>query len=104
MRSARLSTEPGQLQLQRDTAVHPPGDLAALVLHPELGVPVESKFALFCADNAESIVLHATWILWLANLKAADPEIQSYADALSKKLLELFPKGHPYADSGGPTQ
>jgi hypothetical protein len=89
----------------RDTAVHPPGDLAAPALHPELGVPVESKFALFRADNAEIVVYAATWIIWnLANGKAKDPQIQSYADGLSQRLSEVFPTGHPYEGTGGPTQ
>ena len=37
-------------------AVHPLGNVAAPVLHPELQVGVEWRFELFRADNAEAIV------------------------------------------------
>jgi hypothetical protein len=102
-RSKRLRLE--EIYRVRDLAVHPSGEVAAPALHPELGVAVERRLALFRADNAEIIVYMATWILWnLANVKAKEPQVQNYIDGLSERLSELFPSGHPYEGSGGPTK
>jgi hypothetical protein len=68
----------------RDMAVHPLGNVAAPVLHPELQVGVEWRFALFRADNAEAIVGGARSVVHelVAKGKPSTPEIQSYVDGL----------------------
>jgi len=83
----------------RDLAVHPSGKIEAPILHPELGVGVEWRFAHFRAHNAELVVNAATWILWdLANGgKPVDPEIKKYTDGLRQRLAVLFPSGHPFS-------
>jgi hypothetical protein len=85
----------------RDLAVHPSGKIEAPILHPELGVGVEWRFAYFSADNAELLVNAATWILWqLAYMgKPKDPEIQGYIAGLRPRLGDLFPTGHPSSSS-----
>ena len=81
----------------RDFAVHPSGKIQAPILHPEMDVGVEWRFACFRAYNAELIVYAATRILWdLANNgKPTDKKISEYAGVLHQRLLELFPHGHP---------
>ncbi|MBZ5524318.1 MAG: hypothetical protein LAP21_18940 [Acidobacteriia bacterium] len=81
----------------RDLAVHPSGKIQAPILHPEINVGVEWRFAYFRAHNAELIVNTATWILWnLAHAgKPKDSKIQEYMIALRQRLAELFPAGHP---------
>jgi hypothetical protein len=83
----------------RDLAVHPSGKIEAPVLHPELGVGVEWRFAYFRAQTAESIVNAATWILWdLSNGgNPKEPDIQRYIDGLKVRLAGLFPAGHPFS-------
>jgi hypothetical protein len=83
----------------RDLAVHPSGKIQAPILHPELGVGVEWRFAYFRAHNAELVVNAATWILWdLVNGgKPEDQEIRKYIDALRQRLAVLFPDGHPFS-------
>jgi len=83
----------------RDLAVHPSGKIQAPILHPELGVGVEWRFAYFRAHNADLVVKAATWILWdLVNGgKPKDKEIQKYIDVLQRRLAALFPDGHPFS-------
>ena len=83
----------------RDLAVHPSGKIEAPILHPEINVGVEWRFAYFRAHNAELIVNAATRILWdLAHGgKPKDSKIQEYMAALRQRLAELFPTGHPTA-------
>lgn len=83
----------------RDLAVHPSGKIEAPILHPELNVGVEWRFAYFRAHNAELIVNAATWILWdLAHGgKPKDSTIREYMAGLRQRLTELFPRGHPTA-------
>lgn len=83
----------------RDLAVHPSGKIEAPILHPELNVGVEWRFAYFRAHNAELIVNAATWILWdLAHGgKPKDIKIAEYMAGLQQHLAELFPSGHPTA-------
>jgi hypothetical protein len=83
----------------RDLAVHPSGKVEAPILHPELGVGVEWRFACFSAHNAELVVNAATWILWdLAyGGKPKDPEIQRYINGLRPSLAVLFPGGHLFS-------
>ena len=68
----------------RDMAVHPLGNVAAPVLHPELQVGVEWRFELFRADNAEAIVGAARSVVHelVAKGNPSTPEIQSYVDGL----------------------
>ncbi len=65
-------------------AIHPSGNVAAPVLHPELQVGVEWRFALFRADNAKAIVQTVQSIVHelLAKGKPSTPEIQRYVDGL----------------------
>lgn len=81
----------------RDLAVHPSGRMEAPIVHPELGVGVEWRFAYFRAANAELIVNAALRILWeLAYQgKPRHPEIQKYIDGLRPRLAELLPHGRP---------
>ena len=80
----------------RDLAVHPSGKIEAPILHPEINVGVEWRFAYFRAHNAELIVNAATRILWdLAHAGKPDSKIQEYMAALRQQLEELFPTGHP---------
>jgi hypothetical protein len=83
----------------RDLAVHPSGRIEAPVLHPELGVGVEWRFAYFRAENAEQLVNAATWILWdLSNGgNPKDPEVQRYIEGLRSRLAVVMPNGHPFA-------
>jgi hypothetical protein len=83
----------------RDLAVHPSGRIQAPILHPELNVGVEWRFAFFRAYNAELIVNAATWVLWdLAHEgKPKDSKIEEYIASLRQRLTELFPDGHPTA-------
>lgn len=81
----------------RDLAVHPSGKIEAPVVHPELDVGVEWRFAYFRAANAEALVNAATAIVWdLANNgKPTDEGIRKYMLALRARMAELFPAGHP---------
>jgi hypothetical protein len=83
----------------RDLAVHPSGKIEAPILHPEINVGVEWRFAYFRAHNAELVVNAATWILWdLAHGgKPKDSKIAEYMAGLRQRLAELFPCGHPTA-------
>ena len=83
----------------RDLAVHPTGKIEAPILHPEINVGVEWRFAYFRAHNAELIVNAATWILWdLAHGgKPKDRNIQDHMAVLRQHLAVLFPSGHPSA-------
>jgi hypothetical protein len=83
----------------RDLAIHPSGKIEAPILHPEINVGVEWRFAYFRAHNAELIVNAATRILWdLAHGgKPKDRRIVEYMTGLRQRLAELFPTGHPTA-------
>ncbi|MGH7103051.1 MAG: hypothetical protein ACREFJ_11710 [Acetobacteraceae bacterium] len=68
----------------RDMAIHPSSAVAAPVLHPELQVDVEWRFAWFRADNAKDVVEEAQSIVreLLAKGKPSTPEIHRYIDGL----------------------
>ena len=85
----------------RDLAVHPSGKIQAPLLHPELNVGVEWRFAYFRATNAEGLVNAATAIIWdLANNGTPrEEQINKYMKGLRERLLELFPCGHPLVKS-----
>lgn len=88
----------------RDLAVHPSGKIEAPLLHPELNVGVEWRFAHFHAANAEALVNAATAIIWdLAhNGKPTETKIISYVKGLRERLGELFPSGHPLVAAAPP--
>jgi hypothetical protein len=88
----------------RDLAVHPSGKIEAPILHPEIKVGVEWRFAYFRAHNAELIVNAGTWILWdLANGgKPKESKLVEYMVGLRVRLAELFPAGHPFAATAVP--
>lgn len=81
----------------RDLAVHPSGKIEAPLLHPELDVGVEWRFAYFRAANADALVNAATAIIWdLAyNGKPTEEKVINYIQALRVRMAELFPSGHP---------
>jgi hypothetical protein len=72
----------------RDQAVHPSGDTAAPVMHPELQIGVEWRFAKFRADNARPLVREARVIIQelVTKGRPATPEIARYAEALRDQL------------------
>ncbi|MFO1431563.1 MAG: hypothetical protein U1F76_15700 [Candidatus Competibacteraceae bacterium] len=88
----------------RDLAVHPSGKIEAPILHPELNVGVEWRFAYFRTQNAEQVVNAVTWILWdLAHKgEPKDSKIVEYMNNLKLRLAELFPNGHPNAATAVP--
>ena len=72
----------------RDLAVHPSGDIALPILHPELNVGVEWRFAYFRHANAE-LVVRATLRMLVELVTAGKPknaEVQRYAAAVSERL------------------
>ena len=75
----------------RDLAVHPSGDIKAPILHPELGVGVEWRFAFFRHHNAELVV--GTTARMLAELvtsgKPRNQAVQQYADAVRVRLAQF---------------
>lgn len=83
----------------RDLAVHPSGKIEAPLLHPELNVGVEWRFAYFRAMNAEEIVYAVGRILWdLSNGPAPKSvKLAKYSVGLKAKLNEIFPNGRPIA-------
>lgn len=83
----------------RDLAVHPSGKIEAPVLHPELNLGVEWRFAYFRASNAEQVVNAVTWMLWdlSHNGKSKEPSITEYAETLKTRLQQCYPNGHPLA-------
>jgi hypothetical protein len=98
-RTAALRRNLKEIYSLRDLAIHPSGKIEAPILHPEINVGVEWRFAYFRAHNAELIVNTATGILWeLAHRgKPKDSKTQEYMAALRQRLAELFPRGHPTA-------
>lgn len=76
----------------RDLAVYPSGDTAAPVLHPELQIGVEWRFAAFRTENARPLVQAAHSIIHeLATKgKPATPEIARYTEGLQNLLAPQF--------------
>lgn len=72
----------------RDMAIHPSGEVTAPVLHPELQVGVEWRFALFRAENAQAVVQGAQSIVreLAAKGKPSTPGVQRYVDGLNGLL------------------
>lgn len=85
----------------RDLAVHPSGAIDAPVLHPELNVGVEWRFATFRAVAAEQIVNSAIGMLWdlAQNGKAASPTNAEFMKALREHLTSTWPVARHSAQS-----
>jgi hypothetical protein len=75
----------------RDLAVHPSGGLEAAILHPELNVGVEWRFAYFRYANAETLVRTAERMLaeLVTTGRPKNQAVQQYANALRLRLEEL---------------
>jgi hypothetical protein len=97
--TAALGQNLKEIYRLRDFAVHPSGNIGAPILHPELNVGVEWRFAYYRARNAELVVNAATWILWgLAHGgKPKHSRIVEYMNNLKLRLAESLPNGHPNA-------
>ena len=82
----------GEISRFRDLAVDPSRKTDAPVLHPELGVGVEWRFAYFRCDNAQLIVKVTLGLIWelLASGKPQDAEVQAYVDALRSSIEPLL--------------
>ena len=75
----------------RDLAIDPSGKMDAQILHPELGVGVEWRFAYFRCENA-LLIVKATLrlIVELAGAgKPKDANLQKYIDALRSSVEPL---------------
>lgn len=72
----------------RDLAIHPRGKLENPILHPELGVGVEWRFAYYRAENAQLIVDAAQSMIvdLIMRGKPTKNEIQKYAESLQKLI------------------
>jgi len=86
----------------RDLAIDPSGKMDAQILHPELGVGVEWRFAYFRCENALLIVRATLRII--SELAAAgrpqDADLQKYMDALRSSVLPLQNAMHAPSMSG----
>jgi hypothetical protein len=73
----------------RDLAIHPSGDVTAPILHAELQVGVEWRFAYFRAENAEALVNLASQVVreLCENGKPSNAEVERYATSLRERLL-----------------
>jgi hypothetical protein len=80
----------------RDLAVHPSGKTDTPVVHLELNVGVEWRFATFRAANAEELVTSASRIVWdlTDRNERMNSNTQNYTAALWQRLAEIFPEGH----------
>lgn len=75
----------------RDLAVHPSGDTTVPIIHDELQVGVEWRFAYFRAGNAEALVNIANQIIreLVEKGKPANSEVEKYANSLRERLSPL---------------
>jgi hypothetical protein len=81
----------GEIFRFRDLAIDPSGKSDALILHPELRVGVEWRFAYFRCENALRIVKATLRIIWelVASDKPKDADVQKYIDALRPRVERL---------------
>ena len=81
----------GEIFRFRDLAIDPSAKSVAPILHPELGVGVEWRFAYFRSDNALLIVKATLGLIrgFVASRKPKDAKVQQYIDALRSKLERL---------------
>jgi len=75
----------------RDLAIDPSGKMDAQILHPELGVGVEWRFAYFRYQNALLIVKATLQLIaeLVASGYAKDADLQKYLDALRARVEPL---------------
>jgi hypothetical protein len=78
----------GEIFRFRDLAIDPSGKGDARILHPELRVGVEWRFAYFRCENALRIVRATLRLIWelVASDKPKDVDVQKYIDALRPKI------------------
>jgi len=91
-RAARaLRQNLGEISRFRNLAIDPSGTTDAPVLHPELRVGVEWRFAYFRCDNALLIVKVTLRLILelLASGKPQDAEVQAYVNALWSRVEPL---------------
>jgi hypothetical protein len=81
----------GEIFRFRDLAIDPSGKSDAPILHPELRVGVEWRFAYFRCENALRIVKATLRIIWdlVASDKPKDADVQKYIDALRPRVERL---------------
>jgi len=75
----------------RDLAIDPSGKMDAQILHPELGVGVEWRFAYFRYENALLIVKATVQLIaaLIASGKPKDADLQKYIDTLRSSVESL---------------
>jgi hypothetical protein len=75
----------------RDLAIDPSGKMDAQILHPELGVGVEWRFAYFRYQNALLIVKASVRLIaeLVASSYPKDADLQKYIDALRSRVEPL---------------
>jgi hypothetical protein len=97
----------GEIFRFRDLAIDPSGKMDAQILHPELGVGVEWRFAYFRYENALLIVKATVQLIGalLASGKPKDADLQKYIDTLRSSVESLQNrsvlngrKQEPYSD------
>jgi len=88
---SRLRQNLGEIFRFRDLAIDPSGKINAPILHPELRVGVEWRFAYFRGENALRIVRATLRIIWelVASGKPKDADVQKYIDALRSRIERL---------------
>ena len=81
----------GEIFRFRDLAIDPSGKMDAQILHPELGVGVEWRFAYFRYQNALMIVKATVRLIaeLAASGKPKDADLQKYIDALRSSVEPL---------------
>ena len=81
----------GEISRFRNLAIDPSGATDAPVLHPELRVGVEWRFAYFRCDNALLIVKVTLRLVLelLASAKPQDADVQAYVNALWSRVEPL---------------
>jgi len=81
----------GEIFRFRDLAIDPSGKGDARILHPELRVGVEWRFAYFRCENALRIVRATLRLIWelVASGKPKEVDVQKYIDAL-RPTIELL--------------
>jgi hypothetical protein len=81
----------GEIFRFRDLAIDPSGKSDTPILHPELRVGVEWRFAYFRCENAVRIVKATLRLIWdlVASDKPKDADVQKYIDALRPRVERL---------------
>jgi hypothetical protein len=81
----------GEIFRFRDLAIDPSGKSDTPILHPELRVGVEWRFAYFRCENALRIVKATLRLIWdlVASDKPKDADVQKYIDALRSRIESL---------------